>query len=192
MDPNMDHNTMTMAMPQPTAAPIHLEEHPSTFIDSHNTPLYSHQWTPTSAGNYAATCIFLVVLAVIGRALIAFKAILEHRWKAALLSHQRDALASSSPETGSFATSALDNKMGTVSMAQRVDRSPDRKLLSNPAPFRPMVDLARALLFTVITGVSLLIMLAVMTMNVGYFCSVLAGSFIGELAVGRYNHMISR
>lgn len=29
-------------------------------------------------------------------------------------------------------------------------------------------------------------MLAVMTMNVGYFCSVLAGAFIGELAVGRY------
>jgi len=29
-------------------------------------------------------------------------------------------------------------------------------------------------------------MLAVMTMNVGYFMSVLAGAFIGELAIGRY------
>jgi Ctr copper transporter family len=29
-------------------------------------------------------------------------------------------------------------------------------------------------------------MLAVMTLNVGYFLSVLAGTFIGELAVGRY------
>lgn len=29
-------------------------------------------------------------------------------------------------------------------------------------------------------------MLAVMTMNVGYFLSVLAGTFIGDLAVGRY------
>lgn len=29
-------------------------------------------------------------------------------------------------------------------------------------------------------------MLAVMTMNVGYFCSVLTGAFLGELAVGRY------
>lgn len=29
-------------------------------------------------------------------------------------------------------------------------------------------------------------MLAVMTMNVGYFMSVLAGTLVGELAVGRY------
>jgi solute carrier family 31 (copper transporter), member 1 len=29
-------------------------------------------------------------------------------------------------------------------------------------------------------------MLAVMTMNVGYFISVLVGTFLGECAVGRY------
>lgn len=29
-------------------------------------------------------------------------------------------------------------------------------------------------------------MLAIMTMNVGYFLSVLGGIFLGELAVGRY------
>ena len=31
-------------------------------------------------------------------------------------------------------------------------------------------------------------MLAVMTMNVGYFLSVLAGIFVGEIVVGRYSH----
>ena len=31
-------------------------------------------------------------------------------------------------------------------------------------------------------------MLAVMTMNVGYFMSVLAGTFVGQLAVGRFAH----
>jgi copper transporter 1 len=29
-------------------------------------------------------------------------------------------------------------------------------------------------------------MLAIMTFNIGYFFSVLAGVFVGELAVGRY------
>jgi copper transporter 1 len=32
----------------------------------------------------------------------------------------------------------------------------------------------------------ILSMLAVMTLNVGYFLSVLAGLFLGELFVGRY------
>lgn len=32
-------------------------------------------------------------------------------------------------------------------------------------------------------------MLAVMTLNVGYFLSVLAGLFVGELTVGRYAGM---
>ena len=32
-------------------------------------------------------------------------------------------------------------------------------------------------------------MLAVMTLNVGYFLSVLAGHFLGELLVGRFTQM---
>lgn len=33
-------------------------------------------------------------------------------------------------------------------------------------------------------------MLAVMTLNVGYFLSVLAGLFVGELAIGRYAALV--
>jgi hypothetical protein len=32
-------------------------------------------------------------------------------------------------------------------------------------------------------------MLAAMTMNVGYFFSILGGTFLGELAVGRYGQL---
>lgn len=146
-------------MPKPTMAPQHQYEHATTFVNSHSTPLYSQQWMPTSAGHYAATCIFLVVLAMAGRGLVAFKAVLEQRWKAALLSRQRDSLAAKSAEDGGIGRSGLDSKMGTVSTAHHVDESDTvGRRSSRDAPFRPMVDLCRALLFTVITGVTFLLL----------------------------------
>ena len=42
-----------------------------TFFTSSTTSLYSTSWTPTSTGQYAGTCIFLIVLAAIFRALLA-------------------------------------------------------------------------------------------------------------------------
>ncbi|EQK99494.1 low affinity copper transporter [Ophiocordyceps sinensis CO18] len=54
-------------------------------------------------------------------------------------------------------------------------------------PWRFSVDPVRALMDTVLAGVGYLLMLAVMTMNLGYFLSVLAGVFAGSLAVGRYS-----
>lgn len=53
-------------------------------------------------------------------------------------------------------------------------------------PWRMTVDPVRAAIDTVIAGVGYLLMLAVMTMNLGYFLSVLGGIFLGSLALGRY------
>jgi solute carrier family 31 (copper transporter), member 1 len=44
-----------------------------TFFYSSSTPLYSMSWTPTSIGQYAGTCIFLIVLATIFRGLLAVR-----------------------------------------------------------------------------------------------------------------------
>ncbi|KAH9826481.1 Pre-mRNA-splicing factor [Teratosphaeria destructans] len=41
-----------------------------------------------------------------------------------------------------------------------------------------------AVLDTVLAGVGYLLMVAVMTMNVGYFMSVLAGAFVGSFVFG--------
>jgi len=81
-----------------------------------------------------------------------------------------------------------DAKTGSLVTAQGIEENV--KVVSartgDVVPFRLSVDIPRAVLTTIIAGVSYLLMLAVMTMNVGYFLSVLAGVFVGELAVGRY------
>lgn len=53
-------------------------------------------------------------------------------------------------------------------------------------PWRLSVDPVRAVMDTIIAGVGWLLMLAIMTMNLGYFLSVLGGTFLGSLALGRY------
>jgi copper transporter 1 len=44
-----------------------------TFFTSTVTPLFSMAWTPNSAGQYTGTCIFLIALAAIFRALLAIR-----------------------------------------------------------------------------------------------------------------------
>jgi len=61
-----------------------------------------------------------------------------------------------------------------------------KKSCGGSVPWRLSVDLPRACIFTLQAGVGYLLMLAVMTLNVGYFLSVLAGLFFGELVLGRY------
>ncbi|KKK13880.1 hypothetical protein P175DRAFT_0442926 [Aspergillus ochraceoroseus IBT 24754] len=157
------------------------------FANSHTTPLYSSQWTPSSSGSYAGTCIFLIVLAIIGRLLVAFKAFMEQRWLSAHLKRRYIVVAGKTSEAGRIDTDP-DAKTGSLLTAQGVEESVRvvYRATQEPLPWRFSVDLPRALIFLCITGVSYLLMLAVMTMNVGYFCSVLAGAFLGELAVGRF------
>ncbi|EED17377.1 conserved hypothetical protein [Talaromyces stipitatus ATCC 10500] len=50
-----------------------------TFFISARSSLFTTTWTPTNDGQYAGTCIFLIVLAVILRFLLALRPILESR-----------------------------------------------------------------------------------------------------------------
>ncbi|KAJ9207689.1 hypothetical protein DTO166G4_4779 [Paecilomyces variotii] len=160
---------------------------PMVFTNTHTMPLYSTLWTPSSRGGYAGTCIFLIILAIIARGLIAFKAIMEQRWLAAHLQRRYIVVAGKNPEAGRIAsdpeakTATLVSAEGAQETVRVVHRYTQEAL-----PWRFSVDLPRALIVLCITGVAYLLMLGVMTMNVGYFCSILAGTFLGELAVGRY------
>lgn len=43
------------------------------FFAAHDTPLYSNAWTPKTVGQYAGTCIFLIVLSLVFRGLVALR-----------------------------------------------------------------------------------------------------------------------
>ncbi|KAI9163275.1 putative copper transporter crmD [Paramyrothecium foliicola] len=154
------------------------------------TPLYVSKWTPNSAGAYAGTCIFLVVLAILTRVLLAVKARMEARWQ----EHESHRVYNSSN-----GDSPLVRGMGRDVEARKTmslsDNGVEETVMvverrqTGVAPWRLTVDPVRAILDVIIVGVGYMLMLAVMTMNVGYFFSVLAGVFVGSLAVGRFSKL---
>ncbi|PGH04192.1 hypothetical protein AJ79_07170 [Helicocarpus griseus UAMH5409] len=178
--------------PSSSPAPIMELSMTMVFQNMQNTPLYSNAWTPNSSGTYAGTCIFLIVLAIIFRSLLAAKSVLEHRWAAAAHLRRYVVVAGQMPEAErvladpSASTGTLVSANGVEEKVRVV-----RSLGAETAPWRFSVDLPRAALVMVIAGVGYLLMLAVMTMNVGYFMSTLAGIFIGDLAVGRFTRIES-
>lgn len=60
-----------------TSSPMIMQ---SVFQNVRETPLFSQSWKPSSTGAYAGTCIFIILLAVLLRCLLAAKNYLEAKW----------------------------------------------------------------------------------------------------------------
>jgi len=75
------------------------------------TPLYSSMWTPKSVGGYAGTCIFLVVLATIFRALLAVKAWKETAWLDAEFNRRYVTVAGKLPKSERIVEDSDSKKM---------------------------------------------------------------------------------
>lgn len=129
------------------------------FTNSHSTPLFSSAWTPTTSGQYAGTCIFLIILSIIGRYLLAFKASMERRWLAKALDRRYVVVAGKTPESAlpSFDPDTTV-KTGTLT-CQGVDETVRvvRQVTTETQPWRFSVDLPRALLTLVVTGIGYLL-----------------------------------
>lgn len=132
------------------------------FTTDHSTPLYSAQWTPTTAGAYAGTCIFILGLGIISRLLLAYRHLLEAKWhdkavgrryimvageNAAERESQMDPSAEKSEEA-TLTTRGMNENV-------RVVRTPRSKVQGTP--WRLSTDLPRACIFTVQAGVGYLL-----------------------------------
>lgn len=128
------------------------------FTNSHTTPLYSASWTPNSAGSYAGTCIFLVILASVLRALVAFKSIVEQRWLAQARNRRYVVVKGKTTEAGRIDRDP-DAKEASLITAQGVEEPVKvvRAYQRGAVPFRLSVDVPRAAIVFVIAGVSYLL-----------------------------------
>jgi len=149
----------------------------------HNTMtdnLFFESWTPTTTGQYAGACIFLIVLAIAHRFLVAFKSVQDAKWQAK--EQARSIVVAGRGGSHRNSMESVDNdpkNMVTITTTGEASRNPWT------VPWRFSTELPRAILGTINTFLGFLLMLVVMTFNVGYFFSILGGVFAGEIAFGR-------
>ncbi|KAJ2902425.1 putative low affinity copper transporter protein [Zalerion maritima] len=158
----------------------------AVFQTNINTSLYSTSWTPNNPATYAATCIFLIILGIVFRAIVAFKAIQEQKWFDKELARRYVIVNGKLPVSEQVSTDSLAKRMTLTENGVEEDVMVVKKKHTHVRPWRFSVDPVRAFIDMILAGVGYLLMLAVMTMNVGYFISVLGGTFLGSLICGRY------
>ena len=128
------------------------------FTTGISTPLYSMSWKPTSTGAYAGMCVFLVVLAVIFRGLLAGKHLLEHYWLDQELD-RRYVKVGGTPTEAERINSDENSKAGTLITERGVEEHVRvvRRKRKGVAPWRFSVDLPRAVYVTFMGGVGYLL-----------------------------------
>lgn len=130
----------------------------SAFINSQTTPLYSSDWVPNSAGAYAGTCIFLIILASTLRCLFALKAVLEQRWLAKARNRRYIVVKGKGTEAGKIDSDPA-TKTGALITTHGVEENVKivRSDTRGAVPFRLSIDVPRAILVTAIAAVAYLL-----------------------------------
>jgi hypothetical protein len=127
------------------------------FFTSTTTPLYSSMWSPTSTGQYAGTCIFLVILATIFRGLLAMKAWKETAWLDAEFNRRYVTVAGKLPKSERIASDSDSKRMILTENGVEEDVMVVKKRSMGIRPWRITTDPLRAAMDTVIAGVGYLL-----------------------------------
>jgi len=129
----------------------------AVFQTSMATSLYSTSWTPNSTGTYAATCIFIIVLAAIFRGLLALKAWQENRWLDKELNRRYVVVNGKAPLAENLSRDSLAKPMVLGANGVEENVMVVAKRTTHARPWRLSVDPVRAVIDTVIAGVGYLL-----------------------------------
>lgn len=128
-----------------------------TFFTSSMTPLYSAMWTPENIGQYAGTCIFIIILATVFRALLAAKAWKETAWMDAEFNRRYVTVAGKLPKSERISQDSDSKRMILTENGVEEDVMVVKKRSLGVRPWRLTVDPLRAAIDTVIAGVGYLL-----------------------------------
>ncbi|KAI1320162.1 Ctr copper transporter family-domain-containing protein [Xylariaceae sp. FL0255] len=186
-DMNMDMDGMNMTSSNGSFSSSSMSMTMAMVFNTNlKTALYSNSWTPENAAAYTGTILFLIMLAVLFRVLLAGKSILEARWLETEMNRRYVVVQGKLPLAEKIARDEMATRMTLTENGVEEDVLVVERKNKPIRPWRLSVDPLRAALDTLLAAVGYFLMLAVMTVNAGYFLAVLGGTFLGSLIVGRY------
>jgi hypothetical protein len=151
----MDMSGMSSAAPSSEPATMTASMMEMVFFSSTGTALYSSMWVPKNIGQYAGTCIFLILLATIFRALLALKAWKEAAWLDSEFQRRYVTVAGKLPKAERMSSDS--KRMILTENGVEEDVMVVKKVGMEVIPWRLSIDPVRALLDTVIAGVGYLL-----------------------------------
>ncbi|KLU92767.1 hypothetical protein MAPG_11708 [Magnaporthiopsis poae ATCC 64411] len=154
-----------------------------TFFHSASTPLFWDWWKPSGAQQYAATCVFLIVLAAVTRILFAVRPLIHARCRGSSgtrhyclpLNQDKQTMTHHNATTEELLPS--DDKTGGLNEKDPETVAPKAATGIASRWWNSATvgeRLLRASCEAVLVCLGYFLMLAVMTMNIGYFVSVLS------------------
>jgi hypothetical protein len=131
--------------------------HMSVFNNDMKTALYSDAWTPQTAGAYAGTILFLILLGVIFRLLLAAKARAEARWLDKEMNRRYVVVQGKLPVSEQVSRNDFSKRMTLTENGVEEEVFVVQRKQQMHRPWRLSVDPLRAGLDTVIAGVAYLL-----------------------------------
>lgn len=153
----MSSSSSTSDTSSSTTMAMTMSEMSMTFFSSSVTPLYSAMWAPTTAGQYAGTCIFIIILATVFRALLAIKAWKEVQWLDAEFNRRYVAVAGKLPKSERISQDSDSKRMILTENGVEEDVVVVKKRSGGIRPWRLTTDLPRACMDVTIAGVGYLL-----------------------------------